>query len=399
MKAIVIRRLPLASAALAASAIGLHIVLCHPAATSRGYPPIHPFWETLAPVLIYPAVLLFPFFDDRRETRRLCLGIFVPLACLVTSIALHNVMHATPRYGCSVGMFGLLVHQSVPIFLLAGFAWLFVYPASCVIENVAATQWAVWREFTEPRSDAPFVRFSTRALLAGVAVVWFVVAFGAWARRTYLTWPRAEFSHRCSVNLKRIALAMDNYYVTYASFPPAYIADDAGKPIHSWRVLLLPFLGDDERAIYNAYHFDEPWNGPHNRRLAEQMPDVYRCGWVLDRKSMETSYVVVVGARTAFPGSRSRKSIPDGTSNTVLAVEYDHSGIHWMEPRDLNFDAIDFELKSRDPIYPRYEHFGERHYLLNAAFADAARRSFDVLPADGLRALLTADGSEPNPPE
>ncbi len=397
MKPIVIRRLPQASAALVVLALIAHVGLCHPAATSRGFPPIHPFWETLAPILVFPAVLLFSFFDDRRKARRYCLWVFVPLACLVMCIAFDNVMDARPRYGCSVGMFGLLVHDSVPIFLLAGFTCLFVYPASRVVEKVAAMQWEAWREFAEPGSDAPLIRFSTRALLGGVAILGCLLAVWPLARERYRTWPRAEFSHLCDFNLRRIGVAMQEYYATYAAFPPAYISDDKGKPIHSWRVLLLPFLGDGEREIYKAYHFDEPWNGPNNRRLAERMPDVYRCAWILDPKWTQTSYVVVVGRRTAFPGGRSRKFIPDGTSNTVLAIEYDHSGIHWMEPRDLDFDSIDFAMKDRDPTYPRYEHFGGRRYSLHGVCADGMSAPRGDLSSDGLRALLTADGGEPNP--
>lgn len=303
MKPIVIRRLPQASAAFVIVALVLHVALCRPAATSRGYPPIHPFWESLAPIVIFPAVLLIPFFDDRRRIRLRCLRVFVPLACLILGIAFDNLMDARPRFGSAVGMLGLLARHPF-IFIFAAFATALAYPVSCVLDDAAAQAWSIWREFSEPGSKAPLVRFSTRALLACVALICCVLAFGVWARRTYLAWPRAEFSHRCSLNLKRIALAMENYHAAYASFPPAHIADNAGKPMHSWRVLLLPFLGDDENAIYKAYRFDEPWNGPHNRRLAERMPAVYRCGWILDRKSTETSYVVVVGPRTAFPGSR-----------------------------------------------------------------------------------------------
>ena len=41
-----------------------------------------------------------------------------------------------------------------------------------------------------------------------------------------------------------------------ASWPPAYLADRDGKPMHSWRVLILPFL--EQQELYRAYHFDEP---------------------------------------------------------------------------------------------------------------------------------------------
>src|SRR5687767_14136115 len=47
---------------------------------------------------------------------------------------------------------------------------------------------------------------------------------------------------QCKNNLKQIALALHNYHDVYGSFPPAYIADKDGRPMHSWRVLLLPYI-------------------------------------------------------------------------------------------------------------------------------------------------------------
>jgi Protein of unknown function (DUF1559) len=37
-------------------------------------------------------------------------------------------------------------------------------------------------------------------------------------------------------------LTVANYHDTYGRFPPAYIADHDGRPMHSWRVLILPLL-------------------------------------------------------------------------------------------------------------------------------------------------------------
>ena len=70
----------------------------------------------------------------------------------------------------------------------------------------------------------------------------------------------------CAQNLKQIGLAMHAYHQKYGSFPPAYIAGKDGKPKHSWRLLILPFL--DQEDLYREYRFDEPWNGPHNSQLA-----------------------------------------------------------------------------------------------------------------------------------
>ena len=38
----------------------------------------------------------------------------------------------------------------------------------------------------------------------------------------------------CGNNLRQILMALHNYHTSYRSFPPAYIADDQGRPNHSW---------------------------------------------------------------------------------------------------------------------------------------------------------------------
>ena len=62
---------------------------------------------------------------------------------------------------------------------------------------------------------------------------------------------------QCVNNLKQIGLAMHNYHATYDTFPPAGTVDAEGKPLLSWRVLLLPFLEQD--ALYRQFHLDEAW--------------------------------------------------------------------------------------------------------------------------------------------
>jgi hypothetical protein len=79
----------------------------------------------------------------------------------------------------------------------------------------------------------------------------------------------------CRSNLKNIALALHNYHEDHGSYPPAYIADENGRPMHSWRILLLPYI--ERGDLYKQYRFDEPWDGPNNRKLASQMPGLYRC--------------------------------------------------------------------------------------------------------------------------
>jgi hypothetical protein len=87
---------------------------------------------------------------------------------------------------------------------------------------------------------------------------------------------------QCSNNLKQIALAFHNYHDTYKTFPPAYIPDENGRPMHSWRVLILPFL--EQQALYNMYNFDEPWDSPANAMVTSTAIPVFQCasdpgGW------------------------------------------------------------------------------------------------------------------------
>ena len=77
----------------------------------------------------------------------------------------------------------------------------------------------------------------------------------------------------CTNNLKHIGLALLNYNDIFGCFPPAYTTDANGKPMHSWRVLILPFI--EQQTLYKRYRFDEPWDGPNNSLLAKEMPSVF----------------------------------------------------------------------------------------------------------------------------
>lgn len=196
----------------------------------------------------------------------------------------------------------------------------------------------------------------------------------------------------CKSHMKQLALAMHNYHEAYGCFPPAYIADKDGRPMHSWRVLLLPFL--EFRPLYEQYRFDEPWNGPHNQKLAALPLQIFRCP--LDTSSeTNTSYFVVVGSQTVFPGAVpvSTKDIPDGTSNTVLLVEAADSGINWLEPRDMSYEEAIRGLnpKSGWGISSHHKDGGAC-----VAFGDGSVRYLpDDTPVDQLQRILERNDGQP----
>jgi hypothetical protein len=157
----------------------------------------------------------------------------------------------------------------------------------------------------------------------------------------------------CADNLKRIGLALLSYQEAYKCFPPASVCDEGGKPMHSWRVLILPYLKrfeHDETVacgdLYKKYSFKEPWNGPNNGLLESSIPPwLYVCPDVARDSAKEfalTTYVLVTGPNTAFPGCKSRwpGEITRRPRDTVLVVEVANSDIHWMEPRDPSLDDM-----------------------------------------------------------
>jgi type II secretory pathway pseudopilin PulG len=125
---------------------------------------------------------------------------------------------------------------------------------------------------------------------------------------------------QCSNHLKQIGLALQNYHDDYGTLPPAYVADADGKPMHSWRVLILPYLG--EKALYDRYNFSEPWNGPNNSKLHSEVSHVFRCpSRRFGQPNTETTYVAVTGPQTAWPGDKavSMADLTDGTRGLSTA--------------------------------------------------------------------------------
>jgi hypothetical protein len=185
-------------------------------------------------------------------------------------------------------------------------------------------------------------------------------------------------------------LAVANYHETYGSFPPAYVADRDGKPLHSWRVLLLPFL--EQRAIHDAYNFAEPWDGPNNRKLADRIGSIYLRSGLESDQSRTTSFVAVVGPETAWRGSESLsfKDLGDGSTHTLMVVEVPDGEFLWMEPRDLRFDRMSFRINDGSG-----RGLGSRLGGARVVSADGTVRTLpDDFSPEKLRAMLTANGGE-----
>ena len=193
------------------------------------------------------------------------------------------------------------------------------------------------------------------SLFAGAAVIGITVAIVAPALATARV---AAYKTQSGSNLEQIAQALEQYHVKHGSYPPAITTDKNGKPMHSWRVLILQELGYHQ--LYRQYDFNQPWDQGVNATLVMQMPEVFAApGDDAARISKETSYMVVVGRETMFPGpnkSRTRDQATDGISSTVLVVESSRSGVCWMEPKDLDAQKMNYTVNGAPSGCIRGEH-------------------------------------------
>jgi hypothetical protein len=190
-------------------------------------------------------------------------------------------------------------------------------------------------------------------------------------------------------NMKQIGLAMHNYHDTNQSLPPAYTVDKNGKPLLSWRVLVLPYIEGNQ--LYQQFKLDEPWDSEHNKKLIDQMPAVYRAAGSKAKPGM-TNYCTVRGKRTMFPGKEKTRmaDITDGTSNTIMTVEVaDDKAVIWTKPDDFTPDE-------KAPIKGLV---GLRRGGFNAGFGDGSVRFIqESIKPKVLELLFDRADGQPVPP-
>src|SRR2546426_8412471 len=66
---------------------------------------------------------------------------------------------------------------------------------------------------------------------------------------------------------------MHIYQERHGRLPPAVVYGKYGEALHSWRVLLLPYIEQD--ALFKQFKLDEPWDSPHNIQLLPKIPSTY----------------------------------------------------------------------------------------------------------------------------
>lgn len=199
----------------------------------------------------------------------------------------------------------------------------------------------------------------------------------------------------CNNNMKQLMLALHIYHDVHGHFPPAYTVDSAGRPLHSWRVLILPYIEEDK--LYQQFRLDEPWNSPHNLPLAQQMPRVFRCPKAKREPTARASYVALVGPQSIWPEDKSTSfgDIHDELAHTIALMEWPESDILWTEPRDLPADNLTLLTQpTRKQLRGRHRHSRQGNVMVG--FVDGTVRNLCLPKLSPLtvRALITPNGGE-----
>jgi hypothetical protein len=198
----------------------------------------------------------------------------------------------------------------------------------------------------EPRAKRRWYQYRLRSLFLLIFAAAVLVSGIEFARQKHCERAcRNDFEEQCKV--------LDLYYARYGHFPPPYLTGKNGRPIHSWRTLLMPFQPCSNENKYGQYKFNEPWDGPNNNQFWKRYY-AYSCpGYA--KASHTADYVCVVGGTlwpvprmagknwqwdgAGWPRAKDGGVLPQ-SGKAVLLVELTESDTPWTKPADISLSEL-----------------------------------------------------------
>ncbi len=166
------------------------------------------------------------------------------------------------------------------------------------------------------------IRATFRKWMYGCGVSILIGTLAIWMFKRILERHRDSFPY--NNNLLFVMMAINTYTEKNGHHLPAVINDDKGRPMHSWRVLLLPYLCEDEVA--KKYRYDEPWDSVENLKLVDEMPVFYG-----PREQKYCTLFAVTGARGSWWDNDRETS----SWSAALLINVEGSRVPWTQPVDL----------------------------------------------------------------
>lgn len=194
----------------------------------------------------------------------------------------------------------------------------------------------------------------------------------------------SEESSPVQQKLLKIGTALQLQFMQFGSYSPPRAKDGDSSRYYtrlSWRVHLLPFLGEGE--LYSQFQLDEPWNSPRNARLLNEVPDVFR----LDSSAPGQSHIqVVADEKGLFPAGRTMsQSKSDGMNQTVLCIAVGpQDATPWTRPGGIGSTAVDAQKLVS----------GLQGASVNALLTDMSLISFPAAASAKIKNFLTATGKD-----
>lgn len=165
-------------------------------------------------------------------------------------------------------------------------------------------------------------------LLSGIGLV------ALWALFSRTSSIASERERAAALEACYIGLA--GYHNLHQSLPPAVRRDDAGNALSSWRLTVVEWC----QGHLPYVDFESRWDSAVNVQMRNFTPWWY-CLIHSDscRTLGHTNVCAISGPQTAFDDGPpvSLASLPP---HLVLLVEVAESGVHWMEPGDLDVETI-----------------------------------------------------------
>ena len=120
-------------------------------------------------------------------------------------------------------------------------------------------------------------------------------------------------------------------------FPAAILAED-GTPLLSWRVAILPYLGDQFKALYNQFKLDEPWNSDDNIKLLDKIPALFATS---SQEPNKTQFLVFNSPGTPFgraPQGLRLQDVEDPYNTLSVVCASPENAIEWTKPENFVFN-------------------------------------------------------------
>ncbi|MEX0718324.1 MAG: DUF1559 domain-containing protein [Planctomycetaceae bacterium] len=206
------------------------------------------------------------------------------------------------------------------------------------------------------------------------------------ATRSDIEWAEMHQARlRAGANMERLVMALHQYHADHGHFPLPATRDAQGKSLLSWRVAVLPYLGENEKKLFDEFRQSEPWDSEHNRKLLPSMPKVFASVREPSKVPHGTFYQAFVGPGAIFEEGEeiAISKITDGTTNTIALVAAAEA-VPWTKPADV-------EVAPDKPL-PKFAGGMIDDGLVTFAFANGSVKTVSRwLDEDSLRACILRD--------